>query len=412
MTAAAPPAAEGRLFANVVHFGRALRRAGIPVGPDRLLQALRALEAIGLERRADVFAALEACLVSRAEHRAVFAELFRLFWSDPGQLVQPPGLPNSLLRSPASRKPEPGARRAADALAESRPRGAPEGVEEVEIDATLTFSAVERLRTMDFEQMSADELAAARRAIAALTLPVRPLASRRTRPDPRGRLPDWRGTLRAALRSGGEVRSLARRARRARWPALVVLCDISGSMAGYTRMLLHFLHAAANAQGAGWSEVQAFTFGTALTNITRPLRQRDVDAALAAAGREAPDWDGGTRIGACLHAFNRDWSRRVLSRGAVVLLITDGLDREDPERLAAEMERLHLSSRRLIWLNPLLRWEGFAARARGIRAMLPHVDSFRACHSIASLEALVEALGRPEDPADRLRIQRLLQAGG
>jgi uncharacterized protein with von Willebrand factor type A (vWA) domain len=412
MTAAAPPAAEGRLFANVVHFGRALRRAGVPVGPDRLLQALRALEAVGLERRGDVFAALEACLVGRAEHRAVFAELFRVFWSDPGQLVQPPGLPDSLLRPATPRKPAPGARRAADALAESRPRAAPERGEEVEVDATLTFSTVERLRTMDFEQMSADELAAARRAVAALALPVRPLASRRTRADPRGRLPDWRGTLRAALRSGGEVRSLARRARRERWPALVVLCDISGSMAGYSRMLLHFLHAAANAPGAGWSEVQAFTFGTALTNITRQLRQRDVDAALAAAGREAPDWDGGTRIGPCLHAFNRDWSRRVLSRGAVVLLITDGLDREDPERLAAEMERLHLSSRRLIWLNPLLRWEGFAARARGIRAMLPHVDSFRACHSIASLEALVEALGRPEDAADRLRIQRLLQVGG
>ena len=178
--------------------------------------------------------------------------------------------------------------------------------------------------------MSAAEQAAARRAIARLELPVRPIASRRTRVDPRGRVADWRGTMRAALRSGGEVQALVTRARRTRWPNLVALCDISGSMADYSRMLLHFLHAAANAKGAGWAQVHAFTFGTRLTNITRHLRRRDVDAALEAAGREALDWEGGTRIGACLHAFNRDWSRRVLGQGAVVLLITDGLDRGEP----------------------------------------------------------------------------------
>ena len=158
-------------------------------------------------------------------------------------------------------------------------------------------------------------------------------------------------------------------------------------------MLLHFLHAAANARGAGWAQVHAFTFGTRLTNITRHLRQRDVDAALAAAGREALDWEGGTRIGAALHAFNRDWSRRVMSQGAVVLLITDGLDRDDPDTLAREMERLHLSARLVIWLNPLLRWDGFSPRARGIRAILPHVDAFRTCHNLASLEDLATALG-------------------
>ena len=256
--------------------------------------------------------------------------------------------------------------------------------------------------------MSTAELAAARRAIARLELPVRPIASRRTRIDPRGRLPDWRGTMRAALRSGGDVQALVQRARRTRWPNLVALCDISGSMSSYSRMLLHFLHAAANAKGAGWAQVHAFTFGTRLTNITRHLRQRDVDAALTAAGREALDWEGGTRIGACLHAFNRDWSRRVLSQGGVVLLITDGLDRDDPDRLAYEMERLHLSARRLIWLNPLLRWDGFAPRARGIRAILPHVDSFRACHNLASLEDVSAALSRPDDPGDKTRLLRLL----
>jgi hypothetical protein len=255
--------------------------------------------------------------------------------------------------------------------------------------------------------MSAAELAAARRAIARLALPVRPIASRRTRIAARGRMPDWRGTMRAALRSGGDIEALVLRARRTRWPSLVALCDISGSMSAYSRMILHFLHAAANAKGAGWAQVHAFTFGTRLTNITRHLRQRDPDAALAAAGREAPDWEGGTRIGACLHEFNRDWSRRVMSQGAVVLLITDGLDRDDPERLAREMERLHLSARRVIWLNPLLRWDGFAPRARGVRAMLPHVDSFRSCHNLASLEELAEALSGAGEVGDLDRIRRL-----
>src|SRR5690606_29544201 len=220
-----------------------------------------------------------------------------------------------------------------------------------------------------------DEVAEARRMVARLRLPVRPLSSRRTMADPSGHLPDWRRTLQSAVRRGGEIRALAHRPRRRRWPNLVVLCDISGSMSDYSRMVLHIVHAVANQAGAGWSRVHAFTFGTRLPNITRHLRQRDVDAALAAAGAEAQDWQGGTRIGACLHAFNRDWSRRVMGQGAVVLLITDGLDRDDADHLGREMERLHLSSHRLIWVNPLLRWGGFAPRARGIAAMLPHVDS-------------------------------------
>ena len=176
-------------------------------------------------------------------------------------------------------------------------------------------------------------------------------------------------------------------------------------------MLLHFLHAVSNAKGAGWAQVHAFTFGTRLTNITRHLRHRDVDAALAAAGQEARDWEGGTRIGASLHAFNRDWSRRVLGQGAVVLLITDGLDRDDPARLRLEIERLHLSARRLIWLNPLLRWDGFTPKAQGVRAILPNVDTFRACHNLASLEDLVGALSRPDDPGEKARLMRILDAG-
>jgi uncharacterized protein with von Willebrand factor type A (vWA) domain len=248
--------------------------------------------------------------------------------------------------------------------------------------------------------------------LARLSLPVPPLPSRRLLAAPQGRRPDWRRTLRASLRTGGEVQAIARRAPATRWPALVVLCDISGSMAQYSRMVLHFVHAVANRQGQGWARVHAFTFGTRLTNITRHLRQKDADAALAAAGRQAQDWQGGTRIGDCLHAFNRDWSRRVLGQGAVVLLISDGLDRGDPARLAREMERLRLSSRRLIWVNPLLRWEGFAPRAGGVRAMLPHVDAFRAGHSVASLEALAQALSDPGDGGEKARLMAAMRAIG
>ncbi|MDZ4126985.1 MAG: VWA domain-containing protein, partial [Hydrogenophaga sp.] len=155
-------------------------------------------------------------------------------------------------------------------------------------------------------------------------------------------------------------------------------------------------------------KVHAFTFGTRLTNITRHLANRDVDAALAQAGAQAQDWSGGTRIGASLAVFNKDWSRRVLGQGAVVLVITDGLERDDPAVLSRQMERLHLSSRRLIWLNPLLRWDGFAPRAAGIRAMLPHVDSFRAGHNIASLEALGAALSGAGDAGEKARLMRLI----
>lgn len=403
---------DGKLVDNVTHFARALRRAGVPVGTGRVIDAIRAVEAAGFGDRRDFYHTLEACFVSRPEHRAVFAQVFRLFWRDPQFLEHMISLLSPMVRG-LNERPDPQAaeRRAAEALVDAE-AGAreeePEG-EEVEFDATLTFSASERLKAMDFEQMSAAELAAAKCAITRIVLPVRPIASRRTRASARGEIADWRGTLRAALRSGGDVAALRMRARRNRWPNLVVLCDISGSMSSYSRMLLHFLHAAANAKGAGWAQVHAFTFGTRLTNITRHLRTRDVDAALAAAGREAVDWEGGTRIGSTLHAFNRDWSRRVLGQGAVVLLITDGLDRDDPELLSREMERLHLSARRLIWLNPLLRWDGFSPKARGIRAMLPNVDSFRTCHSLGSLEDLAAALSGPADAGELDRVRRLVE---
>jgi uncharacterized protein with von Willebrand factor type A (vWA) domain len=197
--------------------------------------------------------------------------------------------------------------------------------------------------------------------------------------------------------------------RRTRAPNLVVLCDISGSMSAYSRAVLHFVHSIANQKGERWGSVHGFTFGTQLTNITRHLRTRDVDAALAAAGAQAQDWEGGTRIGACIAAFNCDWSRRVLGQGACVLLITDGLDRDATDDLAKAMERLNLSARQLIWLNPLMRWENFAPKAHGIRAMLPHVTSFRAGHNIASLQGLAAAICDPRDGGDKARMLAMMR---
>ncbi len=405
-----------RLGHNITHFARALRKAGVPVGPGRVIDAIRAVEAAGFTSRSDFFYALRACFVSRPEHRAVFAQIFRLYWRDPRYMEHMMAMMLPAIRGvQEDRTAQAAEKRAAEALLDGIepeiPETEPQGDDEetqIEIDASLTMSRDERLKTLDFEQMSTAEIAQAKRMLARLSLPVKPFASRRGMPSHTGHRVDARRTLRAAMRRGGEMRRIHLQKPRPRWPNLVVLCDISGSMSQYSRMVLHFLHAVANQKGAGWAKVHAFTFGTRLTNITRHLDTRDVDAALAAAGAEAQDWEGGTRIGDCLHQFNRDWSRRVTGQGAVVLLITDGLDRDGTADLGREMQRLHLSARRLIWLNPLLRWDGFAPKAAGIKAMLPHVDAFRAGHSIATLEDLAAVISRREDAGEKTRLMQQL----
>lgn len=397
-----------QLAGNIAHFAAALRRAGVPTGPDRLILATRAVAASGFTDRADFFHTLQAVFVRRPEHRATFAQLFRLYWRDPRHLEQMMSMLTPAVRGVQhERGPKPAEKRAAEALLDRAgdvPEEAGAPAEELHLDAAATASARERLRNLDFEQMSTAEMAEAKRMLARLTLPVAPLTARRTQVSPQGRI-DRRATMRAALRRG-EIGELRRAKPRIRWPNLVALCDISGSMSAYSRVLLHFLHAVANRQGQGWAEVHGFTFGTRLTNITRHLRGRDVDAALAAAGAEAQDWEGGTRIGDALHVFNRDWSRRVTGAGAVVLLVTDGLDRGDAKKLAFEAQRLHLTARRVIWLNPLLRFDGFAPKAAGIRALLPHVDALRAGHSIAALESFAEALSRADDIGELARLRR------
>jgi uncharacterized protein with von Willebrand factor type A (vWA) domain len=253
---------------------------------------------------------------------------------------------------------------------------------------------------MDFEKMSGVEEAAAKRAIAALRLAIRPEQTRRYRAHAAGARIDPRGSLRASLRQGSGAIPLRFRERRRRRPPLVVLCDISGSMGRYSRMLLHFLHRAAG----DTDRFVAFLFGTRLSNVTRALRHRDADEAVARVSGAVPDWSGGTRIGACLAEFNRLWSRRVLAQGAIVLLITDGLDRDAGNGLAIEMARLRRSCRRLIWLNPLLRYEAYEPRAMGARAILPYVDEFRPVHNLESLSDLAEALARPApDPKPQVR---------
>ncbi|MDG0983053.1 MAG: VWA domain-containing protein [Tateyamaria sp.] len=401
-----------KLASNIAHFTRALRRAGLPIGSGRLIDAIRAVEAAGFTSKNDFFWTLHACFVSRPEQRAVFSQVFRLYWRDPRYLEHMMAAMLPAVRGvQEDRVSHAAEKRAAEALLDGAealdaPQEEEEGGTKIEVDASLTMSAEEKLKSLDFEQMSAAEMVQAKIMLARMTLPIDPLASRRTKMSTLGQIDPAR-TLRASMRSGGDLRELKYKNPKIRYPNLVVLCDISGSMSQYSRAVLHFVHAVSNAKGAGWAKVFAFTFGTRLTNISRHLRHRDVDSALKAAGAEAQDWEGGTRIGECLENFNKKWSRRVLGPGAFVLLITDGLDRDDPNALSKQMERLHLSARRLVWVNPLLRWDEFAPKARGIAAMLPHVDSFRAGHSIASLQELANVISRRDDVGERDRLLRM-----
>lgn len=406
---------DGKLVDNITHFARALRKAGLPVGPSRVVEAIRAVEVAGFSQKQDFYWVLHSVFVSKPEQRVVFAQVFRLFWRDPAFLEHMMAMLLPAIRGvQEDRRATPAEKRGAESLLPDTPPVQPENEitdTELDIDARQTASAEEVLRTLDFEQMSVSEMAEAKRLLAQIKLPVQPLRSRRRAPNPRGEMADWQATMRRAMRQGGDVAALARKKHRERWPNLVVLCDISGSMSQYSRAVLHFLHGVANQKGAGWAKVHGFTFGTRLTNITRHLATRDVDAALAMAGAEAQDWEGGTKIGACLHDFNRDWSRRVLGQGAVVILVSDGLDCGPKEELAKEIERLHLSSRQLIWLNPLLRFDGFAPKAGGVMTMLPHVDSFRAGHNIASLEGLTQALTMPDNHGELGRMLALMKEG-
>jgi uncharacterized protein len=389
----------GRLAENIAYFARVLRAAGLPVGPGAVLDAIEAVEAARVGTREDFYWTLHSVFVKRHEHSILFDQAFRVFWRRRALVEKliaqmSPVAPS---RPPEEKRPEAGALRVNEALAPKAPNTLPQ--ELTEFSARLTMSDAEVLRRKDFAQMTAEEVARAKRVIAALRLPEDDRTTRRYRADPHGRRIDPRRSFRRSLRAGGATIDLAFRTRAVRRPPLVALVDISGSMAEYSRLFLHFLHAVAE-KGR---QVRSFVFATRLTNITRELTSRDPDEALARASDRVQDWEGGTRIAACLHDFNRRWSRRVLTQGAVVLLFTDGLERQVSDELAFEMDRLRRSSRKLVWLNPLLRFDAFEARAAGIRAMLPHVHDFRPIHNLASMDDLCRALGADGAGADQRR---------
>jgi uncharacterized protein with von Willebrand factor type A (vWA) domain len=397
-----PPPPAGRLPANILYFARALRDAGLPVGPGAVLDALAAVEAAGIGDRGDFYATLHAVFVKKHEHSILFDQAFRIFWKRKGFLEKLIAM-MSPVAEPArtKQKAEAGAARIADALfktSQDRPKPAPS----LDFDTRFTMSADEVLQAKDFAQMTAMEIARARALIARMTMPDDKVRTRRSVADARGRRIDPRRTFRRTLRDGGAIIDLAFRTPALRHPPIVALCDISGSMSDYTRIFLHFLHTLGERR-----RVTSFLFGTRLTNVTRALRARDADEALALCTGLVKDWSGGTRIASSLHRFNREWSRRVLGQGAVVVLFTDGLERDGAENLQREMERLRMSSRRLIWVNPLLRYDAFEAKALGIRTMLPHVDEFRPIHNLASMADLCRALSGGErsqtDPKAWLR---------
>jgi len=379
--------ADGRIAENIIYFARALRAAGIPVGPGAVMDALTAVRVAGVGTREDFYWTLHAVFVNRHEHSLLFDQAFRVFFRRRGYLDK---LMAALLPQAPPRQeeqPKAGARRVEEALFAGMPEQERAKPEE-ERDATLTVSDRELLQRKDFAQMTAAEIAAAKDAIKRLVLSLDEVKTRRLAPSRRGHIVDIRRTLRASLKAGGAVIDLKYLGPRRKAPPLVALLDISGSMSQYTRLFLHFLHAVTDAR----KRVHTFLFGTRLTNVTRALARKDPDEALIAVSASVADWSGGTRIATSLRAFNKQWARRVLTQGAIVLLITDGLERDGGERLEFEIDRLHRSCRRLIWLNPLLRFEGFEPKAKGIRSMLPHVDELRPIHNLESMAQLVRAL--------------------
>jgi uncharacterized protein len=373
----------GRTADNIIGFARALRTAGVPVGPGAAIDAVNAIQLVEIGNRADVFATLQAIFVKRHEHALIFTQAFDLFFRAADEWKQM--LDSVPLPDQPRKKPPPASRRVQEAFSQSQITETPQAKAE---EIRLSVSDKEILQKKDFAQMTAAEIAEVTRAIADMKLPQAELRTRRYRPDARGLRLDMRRTLRGSLRTGGDIVDIYRLGRIEKPAPIVALLDISGSMSEYTRLFLHFLHAITDAR----KRVSVFLFGTRLTNVTRALRARDPDEALASCSSAVEDWAGGTRIATSLHTFNKLWGRRVLGQGAIVLLISDGLEREADARLAFEMDRLHRSCRRLIWLNPLLRYGGFEPKAQGIKMMLPHVDEFRPVHNLKSIEGLIGAL--------------------
>jgi uncharacterized protein len=391
---------------------------GLKVTTGQMIEFGRALEYVDIGRREDFRNAGRAVLVSRRDDMPIYDHAFDIFWRTwtagrPGDRLETlvkdltRNAPKSRQGGSQSRENREGGGRSSRMARRPAPMGM-EAEQDAEQSILALYSPGEVLRHKDFSQLTQGELDDARRFLNGMRWTVTRRRSLRTAPARRGRRFDIRRSVRRSLRHGGEMLDLARRGPKLKRRPLVLLCDISGSMDRYTRLLLHFLHSIEVSMQRG----EVFVFGTRLTRLTRQLRNRDPDLAIAAAAEEVHDWSGGTRIGEALHTFNSVWARRVLGHGAIVLIISDGWDRGDPELLAREMERLQRQSYRLLWLNPLLGSASYQPLTQGIRAALPYVDDFLPVHSLASLEALADLLNRIQEgrPERRRQPRRSAQA--
>jgi uncharacterized protein with von Willebrand factor type A (vWA) domain len=381
-----------RIAQHVLSFGRVLRRAGLEIGTGQIMDALRALELIGLRRRADVYQAFYSIFVTRRENQELFNQAFELFWRSPSRIPKIMSLLLPQLELPESPQNKESLR-VRQALAEKEmqellPLPRREQEKKEVLDLILTYSPQEVLRKKDFAEFSTEEVLLAKRFLSDMRWPLPPKHTRRRIPDAKGQLLDLRRTIRKSMRHQGEMVKLSWHGRNARPRRLVILCDVSGSMERYSRMLLHFMHTITR----GLQHVETFVFGTRLTRITRYLRLRDIDDAIQSVSQVVNDWAGGTKIGVSLKEFNFLWARRVLRSGAVVIIISDGWDRGDIPLLKREMERLSKSCYRLIWLNPLLGYESYEPLTQGIQTALPHIDHFLPIHNLESLEQLGQVL--------------------
>jgi uncharacterized protein with von Willebrand factor type A (vWA) domain len=417
----------GRLLANLLTLGRDLRYAGMNVGSGQVLNLVEAIGAIDPTRRDDFYAAAKATLVTRPEQIPTFDGIFHHFWQKLTNSVPPvefalpddqvdPNAPELQPRDKKDQQPSEGG----DAEGTSKKDKTLVAVEDTGDDAedaaanedveappedVMVFSAREVLRKKDFSQFSSDEISEARKMIESMTWRLGTRKTRRLEKANMGDFIDYRRTLRASMKHQGVPLELRHRRRKERMRPLVLICDISGSMDRYSRLLLRFVHALEH----GLDTVEVFVFSTRLTRITRELRKRDVDTAIQDVAKAVDDWSGGTRIGEAIKTFNMKWSRRVLRSGATVIMISDGWDRGDPKLLSAEMAKLQRSCRRLIWLNPLLGAPGYQPLTQGIRAALPFVDAFLPIHNMESMEALARLLG---DMDDQPPVRRQISAQG
>ncbi len=385
------------LLKNLVLFTRLLRALGLDVGPAQVIDLATALGYVDIGNRDDFYHAARALVVHRRADLPLFEQAFQLFWR--ARTVSPIEVavePNPQLQARALRVPN--AAWHEIPLDDQAVRYAHPS-ERVMVDLQQTYSAMELLRRKDFEAFTWEEVQQAKQWMAQMTWHVGERRTRRKRRVPHGEHLDLRLVVRRNIKYGGEFLDLAWKDVKFRTRPLVVLCDISGSMERYSRLLLHFLHALTN----GLENVETFLFGTRLTRITRQIKRRDVDEAVDEVVKVVPDWGGGTRIGDTLKVFNYRWARRVAAHGAVVLLISDGWDRGDPQVLGREIARLQRNCFRLIWLNPLIATPDFQPLTQGLRAALPYVDDFLPVHNLDSLESLARVLSALGDtrPARR-----------